>query len=64
MKVFKNGLREAYTIVEECDTLFEVVKILNDYTTRDEAITAAAKLATKKVTEIELLQEYSKKDIF
>lgn len=64
MKVFKEGLREVYTVVEQSDTVFEVVKVLNEYATIDEATTAMVKLATKKVTEKELLEEYSKKEIY
>jgi hypothetical protein len=54
----------SYIVKELKNGKFILCKILNEYDNKKEADTDMVKVATKKITEEELLEEYSKKKTF
>jgi predicted metal-binding protein len=55
--------REVYLINNSNDARFSICKVLNDYETEDEAWEDFKKLATKEITEKDLLKEFDNKEI-
>ena len=50
--------KEVYTVVERSKTCHELVKVLNQYDTHDEAIMALIEGILGNITEEELLKQY------
>ena len=55
--------RKAYKIINNNNN-FELVKILNEYTTEDEAFENLMELLSNKATEKAILKDYSNKKVF
>jgi hypothetical protein len=60
LKIFENGLRKAY-LIHKTDTKYYLCRILNEYNSEEEANNDKYKLLSDKITEKQLLKEYSKK---
>lgn len=65
MDVFKRkDERKIYTVINYSKNAYAVVRVLNMYETKDEAIEDCLKVVNEEITDEELIQQLTKSDKF